>query len=309
MRAWPSCTRTVPSRERIAVRPLERLCSVPSTKLAMSSSVSTLESASIWRLIAGTSTPSTAPSTDGKRDAAGEALHHLAGRLPAQGEISVDLGAAGDRIDACNLAQHGTQFRIGEPECRLPRRHRPAGKAAVGFQRPVEKPAGERTQRQRPLGYGQIDVGLFDAVGAEKEGLGVERECSGEPIEDREVDRFVGPARRLRCRALGAGARKVDTYRWCPAGLRLARRGKAAAQPCEVEHTAMKVGAEPWRLLIQAEEDPAGQRAVADHGVDVGEACHRPVPGNLPGEAQRAEGNIRRRRRPPGFRPVPRRCG
>ena len=62
MRAWPSCTRTVPSRERIAVRPLDRLCSVPSTKLAMSSSVSTLESASIWRLIAGTSTPSTAPS-------------------------------------------------------------------------------------------------------------------------------------------------------------------------------------------------------------------------------------------------------
>ena len=147
----------------------------------------------------------------GKRDAAGEALHHLAGRLPAQGEIPVDLGAARDRIDACNLAQDGAQFRIGEPECRLPRRHRPAGKAAVGLQRPVEKPAGKRTQRQRPLGYGQIDVGLFDAVGAEKEGLGVERECSGEPTEDCEVDRFVGPARGLRCSALGAGARKVGT--------------------------------------------------------------------------------------------------
>ena len=56
----------------------------------------------------------------------------------------------------------------------------------------------------------------------------------------------------------------------------------------------MKVGAEPWRLLIQAEEHPAGQRAVADHGVNVGETCHSPVPGNLPGEAQRPEGNIRR---------------
>ena len=63
----------------------------------------------------------------------------------------------------------------------------------------------------------------------------------------------------------------------------------------------MKVGAEPRRLLIQAEEDPAGQRAVADHGVDVGEACHRPVPGNLPGEAHRPEGSIRRRVADQGF--------
>ena len=141
----------------------------------------------------------------GKRDAAGEALHHLADRLPAQGEISVDLGAAGDRIDAGNLAQGWRPNSASvSRNAACPRRHRPAGKAAVGFQRPVEKPAGERTQRQRPLGYGYIDVGLFDAVSAEKEGLGVERKRSGEPIEDCEVDRFVGPARELRCRTLGA---------------------------------------------------------------------------------------------------------
>ena len=87
----------------------------------------------------------------------------------------------------------------------------PPARLPSAFSAPVEKPAGERTQRQRPLGYGYIDVGLFDAVSAEKEGLGVERECSGEPIEHCEVDRFVGPARGLRCRALGAGARKVGT--------------------------------------------------------------------------------------------------
>ena len=231
-----------------------------------------------------------APAAGLERNAAGEALNHRALGLPAQSKIPVGLGAARDRIEARDRAQKILNVRIDEPKRCLPGRLRPAREAAVGLQRAVEEPAREGTQRQRPVGCGEIDAGLLDTVGTEDEGLGVEREHAGKPIEGREIDGLVRPERGSpRILVCAAGARQAQHVVF-----RLAGRHKATAQPREVEHASLKVGLEFRRFLIEAERDTAGQSAFADRRVDIGEIDHRPASGNRAPDPQRAEGSVSR---------------
>ena len=222
----------------------------------------------------------------GQRHAAGEAADHRARRLPAHCDVAVERGAAGDRIDPGGLQQDGAHVRAAEPERRLPGRHGPAGEAAVGFQRAVEEPAAQRLERQRPLGRGELRRGLLDAIGAEDQGFGVERERAVEPVEEAEVDRLVRPAP-APCRRVGACAAAVCRCVW--RSVRRVRRRDAAAQPGEVEGVRAEVGAERRRLPVQAEEDSAAHPARAERGVDAGNVGRRRVARDAPDDVKRAE--------------------
>ena len=225
---------------------------------------------------------------------AGEGADHLARRAPAEREFPVDRRSAGDRIDACGPAQDGADVRAGEPERPLPLRHRRVAEAAFGFQRAVEEPAAERAERQRPLGRGEVDLGLLDPIGAENQGVGVERQGAGETVEDREVDRLVGPSRRRRQRVPGVGARTAGIEGRHRAAVPLVRRREAAAQPCEVERAGTEIGVDRRRLLIQAEEDSAAHPVVAERGADAGNVGRRLVSRDRPHDVQRAEDGVGR---------------